>query len=472
MRNPTPEEQAQVAAQFNGPKAGAASMQQSEAQKPVESVSWSQPGAQGAGGLPAPQARTVPAHEVSTVSPEAQAQFAGAGEEKRQAAKEAGGAEVGANQAQAGALQGLSTDMDRLNAEGAGKEDARRQAFDDHQAEVTRLRDEAASGKPDYGRWWRSKSGAEKAVGVIAMALGAAGAALSHTVNPAMEIINKAIDSDVSQQRDTLEQKGQRAKGAADDLRALRERFGDERAADAAFRATELEKYKLRGQAMVQQAQSPMLKAKWDGVIADIDGEQAKLYAQTHQYFQAGTTGGASSAVSDVKPEEVMQLGDGRYVTVPEKDREKVVAAQTTAESVGQAANSVRHLLQTPLLQRGPGWVKEYDAAQKTMAAAEIEGGGKGGKGLFEAFQAAQGGRAFGTTLTPGVDRAVARIETAAKERARSAIENSAQYEVRPQLVQNPKTGIVERKHVIVRPFERPKTMAAPKITPAGEGAP
>lgn len=482
MRNPTREEMAAAAANaiahpppvgpWGGPLAPQDQAQpqpQASTAGPTPSVDWN--ASRGQDVAPQmPAARTVPAHEVSTISPTAQGKFDAAGTEKRAAAEESGQAEIGANQAQAGALEGVAANMDRLNAEAASKEDARRKAFEDQAADVKKLRDEAAAGKPDYDRWWKDRGTGGRVVGAIAQALGAAGASLGHTQNFAMEIINRQIDADIMQQRDAITQKGERAKGAAEDLRVMRERFGDERAADAALKAQELEKYKLRGQAMVQQAQSPMLKAKWDGVMADIDQEQAKLYAHTHQWFQAATVGGGpSSAVSDVKPDEVMQLRDGRYVTVPTADRDKVVQAETTAQSVAAAGQDARKLLSVPTLQRGPEWMSAYKAAQKTLAAAEIEGGGRGGKGMFEQFQKAQEGSWRFLTLTPGANAAIDQVVRGANERRESAIAQSAQYEVRPTLVQNPKTGIVERKHIIVRPFERPRAGAAPQVTPAGD---
>lgn len=438
------------------------------------STDWTKPspGAGGeAGAMAQPHYATVPAHEVRQVSPEAEARMSAAEGEKKAAAGQASGAEQGVAAAEAAGAGEQAAALGSQEEGAQRREAGRTKALAGLDAERSAMQRDYASGKPDYDRYYKGNGGLNRVVAAVAQALGAAGQVFGHTsTNTAMEIINKKVDADVAEQRDDLAKKGDALKGKGEQLRDLRAKFGDERAAEAAMRVIELDKVKLHGQQMVGEAKSTMIAAKWQGVVADIDQEAAVNYQKAHAWANASTvqTGGGAQ-YSDVKPDEVMQLGDGRYVTVPEKDREKVRDTQAKADSVAQAGAEVKRLSAIPIAERLAHpieWKRAFDASSKVLSAADIEGGGGRGKGMFDAYQKAIGGRTL-TLLTPGVSVAVDQIVNAAQRGAHNQIENSAQYEVRPELVPNQKTGIIERKHVIVRPFERPKQVTPPTIEPA-----
>jgi hypothetical protein len=412
---------------------------------------------------PAAYTKTVPAHEVSLVSPETEREFTAAETEKRAAAGQSQAAEIGANEEHADVLDRIAEQAQRMNIESEQREAKRQKAMGEQQADYDRMRREFASGKPDYNRLMHN--GGFRILSGIAMALGAAGQVLGHTgSNVAAEIIGKQIDNDVKEQEAELDKKDRNVSMAAQSLQLMRERFGDARAADAAEKAKQLQAYIMAGDAEVARAQSPIYAAKWEGVKADLLAEQAKLHMQMHQWVQAATvqTGGPAGEVSDVKPEEVVQLKDGRYVTVPEKDRERVIQAQNKADSVRQAGDAVKRLASMSTadkLAHPIEWTKEYNAATKTLAAAEIEARGRGGKGIFEQFLKAAGGKTL--VWTPGVAQAVTQIVAAADRSAQNEIANSAQHVVEPTLVHNPKKGLVERRYIIRGQFERPKPQGA-----------
>ncbi len=463
----TPEEKARAMAQssagvqsaMNGIAAGAPHTVQSTAAPGASGAVFATPPSAAASGGAFGAPTVVPAHSTSLVSPTSRAMFEKAQEDKLAAADAGAGAEVAGSEANAQSMQGIADTLEGQRANMREHEETRRKAYDAQQADYDKIRREASEGKlspQDVGL-----------MGHIGIALGSFGAALSGTKNFALEAINARIDRKLEADRANLQNKQASANGAREGLGEMRARFGDERTADAAERARELEKAKALGDVMVARAQSPMLAAKWQGIRAGIEGEQAAQHAQLEQWHPAALAQGGAGAASDVKPEEVMQLQDGRYVTVPEKDREKVVAAQNKAQTVSKAASDLRGLLKVPVTQRGLSWMRDFDASKKTMAAAEIESGGKGGKGIFEAFGNAIAARHM--IFAPGSEASIARVEKAAQDQAHAAIENSAQYEVSPQLRTNAK-GVTERKYTIKSEYQRQKQApdASQFIKPAG----
>src|SRR6185437_10154338 len=74
-----------------------------------------------------------------------------------------------------------------------------------------------------------------------------------------------------------------------------------ERVADAAERARQLEEAKATGDVMVARSQSPMLAAKWAGVRAGIEAEQAAQHAQMEKWIPATATGGGMTQAAVTK---------------------------------------------------------------------------------------------------------------------------------------------------------------------------
>jgi hypothetical protein len=441
----------------------------------VASTDWAKPGGAPApggapgGGSPA-TFKTTPAHDVSLISPETRGQLNAADAGESAAVDKMSAATTDANESKAAGLGGQAEQAAQDAADLQAKEADRTAKMSAQEADEAKLRAEYANAEKPKD----SRGIASKLAGAIAAGLGAYGSGITKTPNYALEIINKSIDNDIQGQKDAIERKGKTADLKGNQLKALRERFGDERAAEAALRSLHSQRAILEGDQMVQKAQSPILAAQFDATKAQLQKQAVDEKMKTTQYMQSATVqtgggpvGGAGGGVSDVKPDEVMQLGDGRYVTVPKEDREKVVEAQNKANAVGQAGSEMRRLASMPISERLAhpiDWSAQMDAAKKTLQAAEISGGGKGGKGIVEMYGKAMGSRTL--VWTPGMDKAVTEITTAAQREAQNHIANSAQYEVSPQLMTNPKSGIVERKYNIKGNFERPKPV--PTVRPAG----
>lgn len=255
------------------------------AQKP-EAQNWTG-GAGGAAGV-------VPAHAVSLVSPESRAMLEKAQADKLAAAGAGEKAEVGANDASADALSSLAGVLEGHRRSMADAEERRRRAMDEQVSDYQKYKRQAAEGRiepEDTSYMGAIGIGLSKMLGTVP---GAAGAALSGQPNHFLQSINQRIDRKVAADRANLDNKWKAAEASQNELGQMHARFGDERIAETALRAKELEKYKAVGDTMVARAQSPMLSAKWAGIRAGIEGEQAAQHAQLEKWQPASLTGGAS----------------------------------------------------------------------------------------------------------------------------------------------------------------------------------
>lgn len=281
------------------------------------------PNAPMAGASPA---AVVPAQAVSTVSPETRKLAEGAQAEERAAAVEGQGSEVGANEAGVKAIEGLPALLKKQADDWEANEDVRRRQTADQMADYQKIRREADAGviKPEH-------------VG-IAGAIGIGLSAWGGGPNAALQMIQSRISNDIAAQRANLENKRDASKEALDGLGQMRQRFGDDRIAETAESAKQLEQYKAVGNVLVARAQSPMLKAKWDGTIAGIDQAQARLHQSMEQWQQARVVGGATDA--NVAALAAKYLGSGTY-----KSPDDATEAARRVLTSGRAGSNLERVL-------------------------------------------------------------------------------------------------------------------------------
>lgn len=417
--------------------------------------------------------QVLPAHAVSLVSPGIRAGIEqGLGAEQG-VAKEQGEAEqkVAEEQAKGADREAAQAALQHVEvrAERREREDLLRK----HLAEIDELTRKASSEREDPDQIFRGPKGTgNRAMAAIAMALGEFGKGLTHQrgESAASKIINDTIDRNIAAQRAGIQQDYKAAEAAKWGLAEKLKSFRDPVAAEAAERDALAHQYAAMARAEALRSGSPLLKARADKLSADVLLEGAKARSGLESWVQAQRIGGAGYGLSDVKPEEVITLPDGRHVTVPEKDREEVLKAARGGTNAQEAGSSIQKLLQVPVTQRGLGWVRDFDASVDNLALAEVYAGGKGGKGTIELLKSAVGKRL--ATLAPGDQEAVNKIVKGAVARASSAVQNSAQYEVQPVRFMTPQ-GVEQRKFRIVNEFQRKPEGRAPdyNVTPAGREA-
>lgn len=130
----------------------------------------------------------------------------------------------------------------------------------------------------DPGRYWASRSTGQKILGIIGLALGAAGTG-PDGINRSAQMMNQAIDRDIEAQKAQYEarlRKGTAKVAAAQSYYAMARESGlDEVAATHAAKAAALDAVASKTEATVMGIKEPMVKLKGEGLANAIRGGAA-----------------------------------------------------------------------------------------------------------------------------------------------------------------------------------------------------
>lgn len=166
------------------------------------------------------------------------------------------------------------------------RQDAMRMAQQRYDAAVRRLQES----RIDPNRYWADRGGAVGRIGgAIAVALGAAGAAMTGGPNTALQIIQNEINQDIEAQRAGMERDAQGVQAARSFLDITRAEFTDRQAAEDAARAMAWETVARRvaqheagladGEAR-QRAAALRLQAEQEAAAAAANAQRAELLAE------------------------------------------------------------------------------------------------------------------------------------------------------------------------------------------------
>ncbi len=214
-------------------------------------------------------------------------------------------AQVQANQAveQYGIQQQAQAQMQQMQAQEQLREQKRQERVQSQMQKVQDVSTDAAAGKIDRGHIW-ANGGREAAV--MAMALGAFAAAMpgGNGQNTALKVIDKAVDDDLKEQEANLAQKNKNAAQQQNVLSAMRENFGDERAAYSAAKAIKLQDAAQQIEVNAAKYKAPMVQANAAKTVEAMRqkayalfGEAEKTATATSYAFSAGGTGGPPGSV-------------------------------------------------------------------------------------------------------------------------------------------------------------------------------
>ncbi len=156
----------------------------------------------------------------------------------------------------------------------AQKREAERQAHLEGVAQELRgLQKEARDYKINPDR----RTAGQKVMGTIGAFLGGFGAGLlGSTHNQVLEAIQSDIANDIAAQREELAGKRAAIGDKMNELGVLRQRFGDERSAEDAFRVRKFETYKKQIEDLAGEYMAPEAQARLQDLMAGIDAEQAE----------------------------------------------------------------------------------------------------------------------------------------------------------------------------------------------------
>lgn len=235
-----------------------------------------------------------------------------------------------------------------------------RQADQDKQyAEMLSKRDEALAEykqmEVDPGRLWRNRSTGDKILAGVSMFLGSFGGARGNT---AVAVLNDAIDQDIAAQKSNIAKSGDVVKEQSGLLQEMRQKFGDERMAEAATRSAYLDQMKLKIESISQRHASPLIKANALKAIGTLEQEQAKTVMEFEKSAQAkqaqmrlmgGQVSQTDLDIASLPPEQQKEYRAtrvrGKGIDGFAGSQEQQKALQTSVNDTQSASTSIDELM-------------------------------------------------------------------------------------------------------------------------------
>lgn len=169
-----------------------------------------------------------------------------------------------------------------------------KESQDDFNASVKEL----AGMKVDQGRIWKDKTTGDKIAVGIGVLLGAIGQGLTGgKSNYALDVIDNAIERDIAAQKTEIATKGEVLGQKQNAIAMMRQRFGDERLADLAFKEAAMEKVKASILDKMASTKSDAVRAQGQMALSQIAQGSAQRLAEATQISATKTAGGEKSTV-------------------------------------------------------------------------------------------------------------------------------------------------------------------------------
>ena len=288
-------------------------------------------------------AKTAPQKPVNVMQSSGLGSAFGAQEKGLQALGEA---QAGASEKQAQLLDVAAEQVKQFDQKVFELSEQRKQAADAHLQRLNEMQKEVeAKSVINPNRYWESRSTGQKIAGLIGIMFGAVGASMAGRggENPAMAILNKAIDADIDAQKSAY----QNAKGNLGDKQnayamAMNE-LGNQQGALLAAKSSALSQVEMQMKSIAARAGSQEAKAKAQIAIGQVQEEKAKLNAALMQSVQGSTAArqAATSGVEDpnLLPDEIRK----RSVKMPDGLWRPAVTEQA-AKTVGEVLASATPL--------------------------------------------------------------------------------------------------------------------------------
>ncbi len=197
--------------------------------------------------------------------------------------------------------------LDQEQLKQADEQRAIEQKHQDYQTEMDKYQNE----KLDSGRWFADSSTGSKIMAGIAVGLGAMGQAYGGGDNPAVAIIDKAIDRDIAQQKFNIDQHGKVVEGKRTLYTDLVKKFGDERAARAAYQEVVFKKLANESDARAATSNSDVIKANGALQAAQFRGKSDEAAAARNNIVT--TTVKKEAAAGALKPTAGQTMSDSEF---------------------------------------------------------------------------------------------------------------------------------------------------------------
>lgn len=265
--------------------------------------------------------------------------------------------EAKANEAAAKVGQAQATaEAERMKVRDAHLEETARQNAVNEQVRQNRVEmaelevrkaQAAAKKEIDPNQFWKEKGTGARVVAGIASALGAFGAALTHTENGAQRIIDDAIQRNIDGQKANLANARENAKDKQNLLHFYMTQGMDERQAEHAARADYIEQAQSQLATEAAKYKAPQIQANAQSLNAQLDKAKAvemanlKTATVTRQVTTAPLKQGQGGGAQQLPAGEATKLGEATGA-VQNLDR---LAKQFEEKGAGGAAGFIKSLI-------------------------------------------------------------------------------------------------------------------------------
>lgn len=330
-----------------------------------ERVQLAQPKQQGlqlapmaSGGGSAPRLQEMKVGEATaftTVDPQNVANIKRADQNRYEAVEQLGASQAAAGQNVTGVLSEVPQGLTSLEQERQAQEQSIADRVQQDHEELDQLRAESRS-ELDSGRFWKKKSNGEKFMGALAMGLGAYVQAMGGGPNAAMQIINKAIDDDIMEQKENRAAARERFQDKRLSMADKKQVFQDERQNFLAKKSAYLDVAQSKVAAFMQDAKTEEQKAKAAELMAQIQRESEMTMAEfskvSHQVqtkvVQTGGSGGGVKMEDLNRGLVVKDLNGRKFLARDEKAAGELNKFRPLTQTAIEAAKEMREIANKP----------------------------------------------------------------------------------------------------------------------------
>lgn len=192
-----------------------------------------------------------------------------------EANNKAASAAIQSEKEKVGLFKDLQATMQSAQNQAAQAEAKRQEILQKQNEELQKSIDDFRGQKVDAGKFMNQSTG-NKILAAISMGLGAMGASMTKQPNYALEIIQNSINNDIAAQKANIDQTGNLVNAKRGIISDLRQRFGDERQAEAAQRMMYLDNTKMQIEQLAAGTKSKEVQANAQNMIAGIELAKAK----------------------------------------------------------------------------------------------------------------------------------------------------------------------------------------------------
>ena len=259
-------------------------------------------------------------------------------------------------QAESNAYLGRAAALENARQQAADAEANRQQLIDQHFAESKQLAQNLKDTDLNPDSYYGDGAGGviKRGLMILASAFGGYAAGLRGGPNTVQESIDRDIDRFVQGQKAEYQKRAGMLQDSNTRFGQLMQRFGDERAAEAAMKADMLGAVEAQGQALMSDAKQGQVSAQGEKALANVAGARAQHEEQVTKYVpptagmspiqameiqQRMQAGAANIAKTEAETAELNRRGQGAQGGNPDLELAQNIAGRIGAKDKGASVD-------------------------------------------------------------------------------------------------------------------------------------